>query len=289
MNNRIAGIIGLSAGGKMISVNIYYTGKNSAAREFVREMISGGTVDEIRSEKGNLRYEYFFSAEDEETVLLVDAWQNQSALDFHHDSPAMKKIASLREKFGLTMKVERFVTDENGIPESDEKFIVCEKSAEKNFRKMRRFRQELSADETKNLLKKIKRASFSVNGDGGYPYTIPVDFYYDEKENCIYFHSAKEGHKIDSVKKNEKVCFTSWDDGYREEGDWAFYVSSCVVFGTAELVSDEKIAREKIRLMALKYYPTEKEADDEIQRDMNRVQMIRIKIEHMSGKKIHEK
>lgn len=83
-----------------------------------------------------------------------------------------------------------------------------------------------------------KRAAFSVNGDDGYPYTIPINFYYDEEENKIYFHGAKKGHKIDSIKKNDKVCLTTWNDGYVDDGDWAYHVSSCVIFGRARLVDD---------------------------------------------------
>lgn len=104
-----------------ITVNIYYTGKNGAAKAFVEDMISSGTVDRIRQEEGNLRYEYFFSQKDPETVLLIDQWANQEALDIHHASPMMKEIAALRDKHDLSMKVERFVDD--ALPESDNHFI----------------------------------------------------------------------------------------------------------------------------------------------------------------------
>ncbi len=133
------------------------------------------------------------------------------------------------------------------------------------------------------------RAAFTVNGDDGYPYSVPVNFYYDEEDNRIYFHSARKGHKIDSIIRNDKVCFTTWDDGYKVEGDWAYYVSSCVVFGRAKLITDEALALDKIKKFAMKYYPTEQEADEEIARDFKGVQMVAIDIEHISGKKIHEK
>lgn len=157
------------------------------------------------------------------------------------------------------------------------------------FREIRRIKNAISVDEAKELLKNNKRAALSVNGDDGYPYSIPIDFYYDVEENKIYFHSAMSGHKIDAIKANDKVCFTTWDDGYLLEGDWAYYVSSCVVFGRARLMTNQEKVLEKIKKFALKYYPTEQEADDEIARDVNRVQMIEIEIEHISGKKIHEK
>lgn len=161
--------------------------------------------------------------------------------------------------------------------------------SEVKFREMRRSTRAISEEDARLLLKNNKRAAFSVNGDNGYPFTIPIDFYYDEEDNKIYFHSAKAGHKIDSIKADDKVCFTTWDDGYLEDGDWAYYVSSCVVFGRAKLVTDMKVAYDKIRKFALKYYPTVEEVDEEIKRDFKGVQMIEIEIEHISGKKIHEK
>jgi hypothetical protein len=157
------------------------------------------------------------------------------------------------------------------------------------FRKMRRAEREITTEEAKKLLINNKRAAFSVNGDDGYPYTVPINFYYDEKENRIYFHSSKAGHKIDSLKNNDKVCFTTWDDGYIEEGDWAYYVSSCVVFGRAKLIDDPKITEEKVRTFALKYYPSAQEVEDEIARDIRAVQLVAIDIEHISGKRVHEK
>ncbi len=106
-----------------IVVNLYYTGADGNARKFVEEMESSGTADLIRKEPGNLRYAYFLSASDPETVLLIDIWENQKALDLHHASPMMEKIAQLREKYDLHMKAERYVTDDGGIPSSDSKFI----------------------------------------------------------------------------------------------------------------------------------------------------------------------
>lgn len=105
-----------------ITVNIYYTGENGSAKKFAQEMIESGTVNDIRAEAGNLRYEYFFPMDDAETVLLIDSWQNQQALDLHHKSPIMKQIAALREKYDLHMKVERYISDDE-IPLMDKEYI----------------------------------------------------------------------------------------------------------------------------------------------------------------------
>ncbi len=91
-----------------LTINIYYTGQNGNAKKFAKEMISSGLVDQIRAEEGNEKYEYFFPMEEEETVMLIDRWKNQEALDIHHKSEMMKEIANLREKYKLKMRVEKF-------------------------------------------------------------------------------------------------------------------------------------------------------------------------------------
>ena len=106
----------------MITVNLYYTGKDGAARAFAREMEESGTAAAIRAEDGNLRYAYFLPMDDPETVLLIDQWRDQAAIDAHHASPMMGKIAVLREKYDLHMKAERYLSDES-LPEKDLKFI----------------------------------------------------------------------------------------------------------------------------------------------------------------------
>lgn len=111
-----------------ITVNLRYTGKKSAAQAFAREMISSGTVEKIRAEKGPLRYEYYLpfgeAADNEnDTILLIDSWENQETIDLHHATPMMKTIAELREKYDLHMTVERFLSDEGGVPDSDKEFI----------------------------------------------------------------------------------------------------------------------------------------------------------------------
>ena len=94
-----------------ITVNLYYTGKNGSARRFAEEMVSSGLVDAVRAEEGNERYEYFFPMEDPETILLIDRWRDQEALDIHHKSEVMTRIAALRDKFQLRLRVERYVEE----------------------------------------------------------------------------------------------------------------------------------------------------------------------------------
>ena len=104
-----------------ITVNLRYTGKNGNARKFAEEMTASGTVAAIRADAGNLRYEYYQPLDDPETILLIDSWENQEAIDIHHASTMMATIAALREKYDLHMTVERYVSAET--PETENRFI----------------------------------------------------------------------------------------------------------------------------------------------------------------------
>ena len=104
-----------------ITVNLRYTGVDGNAKKFAEEMLSSGTVAAIRAEKGNLRYEYFQSLDDPETILLIDSWVDQEAIDAHHATPMMNTIAKLREKYDLNMTIERYTAVET--PETESKFI----------------------------------------------------------------------------------------------------------------------------------------------------------------------
>ena len=158
------------------------------------------------------------------------------------------------------------------------------------FRRMRRARQQVSEDTCKAVLEQEKRAAFSVIGDDGYPYTVPIDFYYDGQENKIYFHGAKEGHKADAIRRCDKVCFAVWNQGFKKEGRWEWNATSVVVFGRVKLVTDPAVKEEKLRSLASKYYPTA----DEVEKEMTgpgfgQVQLFAIEVEQMTGKLVNER
>ena len=158
------------------------------------------------------------------------------------------------------------------------------------FRTMRRQKQQVSDEECRRILKEEKRAAFSVIGDGGYPYTIPINFYYEEAEHKIYFHGAKEGHKFDAMQRCDRVCLTTWDQGFLKEGHWEWNVTSVVVFGKVRLVTDPLVAEDRLRKLAEKYYPTAEEVEAGMTGpSAQRVQMFAIEIEHMTGKLVNEK
>lgn len=159
------------------------------------------------------------------------------------------------------------------------------------FRQMRRWKQQLTVAQTKEILRITKRGVLSVLGDDNYPYGIPINYYYDEDDNAIYFHSAKEGHKIDAIIRSNKVAFTIMNNEWLDEEDgWSYHVESVVVFGKASFVEDEEVLVNRATKFARKYFPTEEDVKNEMNPDsMSRMAFIKIDIEHMSGKSVHEK
>lgn len=157
------------------------------------------------------------------------------------------------------------------------------------FRSIRRTKREIDISLAKDLLINERRAVLAVNGDESYPYCMPINYIYIEEDNKIYFHGARAGHKYDSLKKDDKVCLTVFGNDRYEDGDWAPYVQSTVVFGRCHMIEDTERALELVKIFAMKYYPDEKEADDEIKLYGDAVQMFEINIEHITGKQIHEK
>ena len=155
------------------------------------------------------------------------------------------------------------------------------------FRKMRRFKQELSAEKCAEILRTEPRGVLAVIGDGGYPYTVPLDFVYDDEK--LFFHSAVEGHKVDAVFRNPKASFCVLSQRELSDDGWSYYFDSVVVFGRVSVVSDEVERLDKLRKLGLKYYPSADEGEEEIRRDMKRALLLRFDIEHMSGKRVHEK
>ena len=157
------------------------------------------------------------------------------------------------------------------------------------FRPLRRSNKAISDEAAKSLLRQCKRGVFAVNGDDGYPYAVPVGYLYDETAGKIYFHGARAGHKVDSLKKDSRVCFTVYGNEFYKNGDWAPYLQSVVVFGRCELITDELITLARVRELAERFYPTEEEIDAEIAKAIKAVQLYEITIEHMCGKQIQEK
>ena len=158
------------------------------------------------------------------------------------------------------------------------------------FRPVRKKANEIGAGEAKKLLHEARRGVLAVNGDGGYPYAVPVNYLYDEEKQEIIFHGAKVGHKVDSLKKCDKVCFTVVSgESVETDEAWAPFLRSAVVFGRCHLVEDPGETLRLCKRFAMKYYPTEKMVDDEVAASGKAVRMFRIEIEHISGKRVQER
>lgn len=162
-------------------------------------------------------------------------------------------------------------------------------SEEKMFRPVRKKKNEISVEKAKELLRSSRRGILAVNGDDGYPYAIPINYFYDEENEKIRFHGSRVGHKVDALKKCRKVCFTVVGNETVKDEAWAPYVKSAVVFGRCRLIEDREETLKTLRQFALKYYPDEQTADEEIERSANAVRMFEISIEHVSGKEVQER
>ena len=157
------------------------------------------------------------------------------------------------------------------------------------FRKLAKKNKAISEEACIEILKNQKRGILSVLGDDDYPYGIPIDFYYNQQENKIYFHGAKEGHKIDSIKKHNKVSFCVYDKGYKKEGHWALYFKSVIVFGKIKIVEDFNKAVEIWRNLSLKFTKDISEIDTMIEKYAENVMCLEMVCEHITGKKVAEK
>jgi hypothetical protein len=156
------------------------------------------------------------------------------------------------------------------------------------FRKMRRYKQELSQEECVEILKSELRGVLSVVGEDGYPYGIPLSHWYNEKDGKIYFHGAKAGHKIDAIQNCDKVSFCVYDQGYRNEGEWALNIRSVVVFGRIRKVEDPEKMWEICSNLGRKFTDDEAYLEKELTTYISKVLCLELTPEHISGKKVKE-
>jgi nitroimidazol reductase NimA-like FMN-containing flavoprotein (pyridoxamine 5'-phosphate oxidase superfamily) len=156
------------------------------------------------------------------------------------------------------------------------------------FRKMRRFKQQVSREECLKVLKNGIRGVLAVSGDDGYPYAVPIDYWYDEENDRFYFHGAAVGHKIDAIDRNDKVSFCVMDEGYIEnESGWKRIITSVITFGRMKRVEDPAEQLLIARRIAEKVYPDEKTIDDEVSK-YKTIPCLELTPEHMTGKKVRE-
>ena len=157
------------------------------------------------------------------------------------------------------------------------------------FRKMRRVKNEISVEAAKELLRNNKRGALAVNGDDGYPYAVPIDFYYDEEENRIYFHSAMDGHKVDAVRRHDRASFCVVDQDEVHGEAYTTYYRSVIAFGRIRIVEDEAERLAAARLLGERYNPGHEDAlQRELAKGLARMLVLCLDIEHMTGKEAIE-
>lgn len=156
------------------------------------------------------------------------------------------------------------------------------------FRNMRRFKQQIATEECVNVLKTETRGVLSLIGDEGYPYGIPMNHFFCERDGKLYFHGAKEGHKIDSIKSCNKACYTVYDKGYRNEGEWAFNVKSVIVFGKIAFVTDKEKTKEICTALCRRFTDDEAYLKQELDHALPRVMCLELTPENMAGKLVNE-
>ena len=154
------------------------------------------------------------------------------------------------------------------------------------FREMRRKGQQLSTEDCEAILNRGTSGVLAVSGDGDYPYAVPLSYCYDVGK--IYFHCAKTGHKLDAIKRNNKVSFCVIDADDIVPERFTTYYKSVVVFGRAHIITDSGDKRRAITALSEKYSPGEKNTQREIEQSWERFCMLELDIEHMTGKAAKE-
>ena len=156
------------------------------------------------------------------------------------------------------------------------------------FRDVVRVKQKLSEAECLDLLQTGLRGVLAVSGDMDYPYAVPTNYWYCEEDGKLYFHSNPNGHKVDAIKRHDKVSFCVCDSGERKEGDWALTFKSVVVFGRVSVVEDYDHAMEVTRKLSRRFTDDEEYIEHEIRQAGKRTLVFALTPEHITGKIILE-
>ena len=154
------------------------------------------------------------------------------------------------------------------------------------FRELTRKKQQLTLNECKKILKNEVRGVLAVNGDDGYPYALPINFYFDEENNKIYFHSGKVGHKLDAIAKNNKVSFCVYDKGYHKDGHWSLNIKSVIIFGHIYTVNEWK--DDLIVAFSKRFTDDTEYIYSEIEKFKSNTVLLCLNIEHITGKLVNE-
>ena len=156
------------------------------------------------------------------------------------------------------------------------------------FRPLIRINKELPHEECLTLLREQKRGFLSVIGDGGYPYVTPINHFYNDEDGKLYFHCGRIGHRLDSLRRNEKVSFCCTDGGTPIPGSWALQVKSVIVFGRIEIIDDQERVHDIASRLSRKFTDDEAYIDEEIKRSGQATLLLALTIDHICGKNVKE-
>ena len=156
------------------------------------------------------------------------------------------------------------------------------------FRELVRKNKQMSTEDCVEVLKKETRGVLSVLGDGDYPYGTPMNHWYNEEDGCVYFHCGKLGHRLDALKKHDKVSFCVYDQGYRREGEWAFNVKSVIIFGKIEIIDDLDQVIDITPKLSYKFTQDEEYIRKEIRVGAANTLLLKLVPDHMCGKLVNE-
>lgn len=156
------------------------------------------------------------------------------------------------------------------------------------FRELLRKSKALSPEECIHILKTEKRGVLSVNGEGGYPYGMPMNHWYNEENGKLYFHCGNVGHRLDALRKDSKVSFCAYDEGYRDPGDWALHFKSVIVFGKIKIVDDMDQIVDITTKLSHKFTQDDAYIQAEIENHAHRTLLLELTPEHICGKLVKE-
>ena len=156
-----------------------------------------------------------------------------------------------------------------------------------DFRPMRRNRQQLSKDECESILGRCTSGVLALTGDGGYPYAVPLSYVY--ANGAIIFHSAVQGHKVDAIRQDNRCSFCVIEQDDIRPAEFTTYFRSVIAFGRSHILEDADEKVQALRQLGRRYSPNnEPGLQHEIDKSLDRVLLLRLDIEHLSGKQAIE-
>ena len=152
---------------------------------------------------------------------------------------------------------------------------------------MRRHRQQLSREECERILGRCTSGVLALTGDGGYPYAVPLSYVY--ADGAIIFHSAVEGHKVDAIRRDSRCSFCVIEQDEIKPAEFTTYFRSVIAFGRIQILEDDNEKVQALRLLGSRYSPGDEHGlQHEIDKSLDHVLLLRLDVEHLSGKQAIE-